>query len=171
MKSLIKIHTFYFYFFTKIHTMVIWDPNHPYYDLNIHLGKLGKWFESFSFHTLKSDLKPHVSLRKIWTFFIKMCIFIRAKWNPNHPYYDLSIHLRELKKWFKLFSHLEIQFGTSCTFLKKICTFLRIIHTVFTKNTYIFIRKKQDPNHPYDDLNIHSRKLRMWFESFPHIDI
>ena len=75
-------------------------------------------------------------------------IFSKGNPNPNHIYHDLHISLGSLGKWFELFSHFKIDFGTSCTFLRKIKIFFTKISTFFSWSvrtpitlimTYIFL--------------------------------
>ena len=62
-------------------------------------------------------------------------IYIFSKGNQEsfHLYYDLYIPLGTLGKWFEMFSHFEMNFGTLRAYLRKINTSLMKINIFFRK--------------------------------------
>ena len=110
-----------------------WDPIKPDYVLHIYLGNLENEFEPFSHPEIQFGTSC-TFLRKISTFFTKIYTFF---WRTSGPIKlnVLNIHLRGLGNEFELFSYPEMQFGTLCTFLKKICTYT-------LKKKYALLKKK-----------------------------
>ena len=99
--------------------------------------------------------------------------------NPNHPYYDLYITLGTIGKLFEVFSHFEMDFGTSRTSLRKISTFLRKTSQFFTKictffprgtrtlimliKTYMFLWEPSKSDLRYSPICTYLRKISTFF--------
>ena len=115
------------------------------------------------FPTLKCDLQPYVYYPSLWKYVHssqKYVHFLEANETPLGLFLGLNIHLRNLGNGFESFSYPEIRFGTLCTSLKKICTFLTKIH--------VFLEANWDPIRSYLGLNIHLGNLDNEFKVFAH---
>ena len=114
------------YIFFNVHQ----DPIKPYYVLDIHLRNFNKWFEIFPHPEFQFGI-PCISLRKVHTFLLYIYILLKPNQDPIKPYYVLNINLGIFKKWFEAFSYPKFQFGNAWTFLRKIHTVFRKIHSYF----------------------------------------
>ena len=133
------------------------NPNRLYHDLYFNLGTLRKWFVAFPclngllnlMYIIKKN--NYVLKKNMYIFHKNMSIFSKENQNPNHPCYDLYIHL-----WLKVFPYLKLDFRTPSTFLRKISSFFIKIKHIPHKNMYFFSKVNWDPSKPYYDWPIYS---------------